>query len=62
MRPKLNFFVLNKKCHIWKRENTAFQHKKKLSPSVKHGDGSIMVWAYFAGELTSIVGMLDFEL
>lgn len=47
---------MNEKRYVW-REDTAFQHIN-LTPSVKHGGGRIMVWAYFAafgpGQVTII--------
>ena len=62
---KIELFGLNEKCYVWRKENTAFQHKN-LIPSVKHGGGSIMVWACFAasgpGRLAIIDGTMNSEL
>ncbi len=33
--------------YIWRKTNTAFL-KKYIIPTVKHGDGSVMVWGCFA--------------
>ena len=37
---KIELFVLNAKCHIWKKPSTI--------PTVKHGGGSIMLWGCFS--------------
>lgn len=46
-------------------ENTTFQ-RKNLKPSMKHGGGSIMAWAFFAaswpGPLAMIEGTRNSEL
>uniref|UniRef100_A0A8C4TBF5 Transposase n=1 Tax=Erpetoichthys calabaricus TaxID=27687 RepID=A0A8C4TBF5_ERPCA len=62
---KIELFGLNEKCYVWRKENTVFQHKN-LMPSVKHGGGSVMVWACFAasgpGQLAFIDGTMNSEL
>ncbi|KAG2458113.1 TCB1 transposase, partial [Polypterus senegalus] len=62
---KIELFGLNEKRYVWRKENTAFQHKN-LIPSVKHGGGSIMVWACCAasgpGRLAFIDGTMNSEL
>ncbi len=49
-------------CH---KTNTAF-HKKNIIPTVKHGDGSVMVWGCFAasgpGRLAIIDGIMNSAL
>ncbi len=61
----LQLFGLNEKCYVWRKKNTAFQHKN-LIPSVKHGIGGIMVWACFTasepGRTTIIYGTISSEL
>ncbi len=48
--------------YIWRKSNTAFQ-KKNIIPTVKYGDGSVMVWGCFAasgpGRLAAINGTMD---
>ncbi|KAI4875917.1 hypothetical protein NFI96_025592 [Prochilodus magdalenae] len=46
VETKTDLFDLNEERSVWRKENPAFQHKN-LIPSVKHGGGSIMVWACF---------------
>ncbi len=51
--------------YVQRKEHTAFQ-LKNLIPSVKHGGGSIMVWACFAaswpGQPAIIDGTMNSEL
>ena len=58
-------FGLNDQHHVWRKENTTFQHKS-LIPSVKRGGGSVMVWGCFAasgpGRFTIIDGTMNSEL
>ena len=44
---KVELFGLNEKRYVWWKPNTAFQ-QKNLIPTMKHGDGSVMVWGCFA--------------
>jgi len=37
----------NAQQHVWRKPNTAYQHKH-LTPTVKHGGGGLMIWACFA--------------
>lgn len=38
--PKIELFGMNKKCYVWRKQNTAFQYSNLVS-SVNHGGGSI---------------------
>ena len=38
--PKIEFFGLNAKFHIWRKPGSI--------PTVKHGGGSIMLWGCFS--------------
>lgn len=48
--------------YIWRKSHTAFQ-KKNIIPTVKYGDGSVMVWGCFAasgpGRLAVINGAMN---
>jgi hypothetical protein len=39
-KTKIELFVLNAKLHVWRKSDTI--------PMVKHGGGSIMLWACFS--------------
>ena len=55
---KIKLFGLNEKHYVWQQANTAFQHKN-LFTSVKHGGGSIMVWACFAASEPERLAIID---
>ena len=40
MKPRLNYFCLNAKRHIW--------WKPDIIPTMKHGGGSMRVWGCFS--------------
>ncbi|KAK3535322.1 hypothetical protein QTP70_007932 [Hemibagrus guttatus] len=48
--------------YVWRKSNTAFQ-KKNITPTVKYGGGSVMVWGCFAasgpGRLAVINGTMN---
>ena len=52
---KIELFALNAKCHVWRKPGT--------NPTVKYGDGSIMVWRCFSeagtGRLVRIEGKMN---
>jgi len=41
---KEKIFGHNTQQHVWRKPNTAYQHKH-LIPTVKHGGGRLMIWA-----------------
>ena len=43
-QTKVEMFGHNAQQHIWRKPNTAYQHKH-LIPTVKHGGGGLMFWA-----------------
>ncbi|KAI4885024.1 hypothetical protein NFI96_001807 [Prochilodus magdalenae] len=49
---------VNKERSLWRKENTALQHEN-LIPSVKHGGGSIVVWACLAASEPGRLGIPD---
>lgn len=58
------FELLNKKkrTHVWRKPNEALK-KQYVLPTVKHGGGSIMIWACFSwynvGNLVPIHGIMN---
>uniref|UniRef100_A0A8C7N1Z7 Transposase n=1 Tax=Oncorhynchus kisutch TaxID=8019 RepID=A0A8C7N1Z7_ONCKI len=59
---KIELFGNNAKRYVWRKSNTA-HHPEHLIPTVKHGGGSIMVWACFSsagtGKMVKIDGKMD---
>ena len=43
-QTKVEMFGLDAQQHVWRKPNTANQHKH-LIPTVKHGGGGLMIWA-----------------
>uniref|UniRef100_A0AAR2J9J3 Transposase Tc1-like domain-containing protein n=1 Tax=Pygocentrus nattereri TaxID=42514 RepID=A0AAR2J9J3_PYGNA len=60
--PKIKLFGHNAKCYVWCKSNTAY-HPEHTIPTVKHGGGSIMVWACFSsagtGKMVKMDGKMD---
>uniref|UniRef100_A0AAZ3QQ89 Transposase Tc1-like domain-containing protein n=1 Tax=Oncorhynchus tshawytscha TaxID=74940 RepID=A0AAZ3QQ89_ONCTS len=50
---KIELFGNNAKCYAWRKSNTA-HHPEHTIPTVKHGGGSIMVWAWRNGKNVSL--------
>ena len=48
---KIELFGYNDQRYVWKRQGEAFNPKNTI-PTVKHGGGSIMLWACFAASGT----------
>uniref|UniRef100_A0A674PB52 Tc1-like transposase DDE domain-containing protein n=1 Tax=Takifugu rubripes TaxID=31033 RepID=A0A674PB52_TAKRU len=59
---KIELFGHNAKQYVWRKSNTA-HHPEHTIPTVKHGGGSIMVWACFSsagtGKMVKIDGKMD---
>lgn len=59
---KFELFGNNAKRYVWRKSNTA-HHPEHTIPTVKHGGGSIMVWACFSsagtGKMVKIDGKMD---
>uniref|UniRef100_A0A8K9UU74 Tc1-like transposase DDE domain-containing protein n=1 Tax=Oncorhynchus mykiss TaxID=8022 RepID=A0A8K9UU74_ONCMY len=59
---KIELFGNNAKHYVWRKSNTA-HHTEHTIPTVKHGGGSIMVWAFFSsagtGKMVKIDGKMD---
>uniref|UniRef100_A0A8L0DPU9 Transposase Tc1-like domain-containing protein n=1 Tax=Oncorhynchus mykiss TaxID=8022 RepID=A0A8L0DPU9_ONCMY len=59
---KIELFGNNAKRYVWCKSNTA-HHPEHTIPTVKHGGGSIMVWACFSsagtGKMVKIDGKMD---
>ncbi|KAG0418638.1 Transposable element Tcb1 transposase [Dictyocoela roeselum] len=59
---KFNLFYSDGKVSVWREKGTGL-FEKNLSPTVKHGGGSIMVWGCFSyygvGKLVLIEGKMD---
>uniref|UniRef100_A0AAZ3QCA1 Transposase n=1 Tax=Oncorhynchus tshawytscha TaxID=74940 RepID=A0AAZ3QCA1_ONCTS len=59
---KIEHFGNNAKCYVWRKSNTG-HHPEHAIPTVKHGGGSIMVWACFSsagtGKMVKIDGKMD---
>uniref|UniRef100_A0A8C5PSG2 Transposase n=1 Tax=Leptobrachium leishanense TaxID=445787 RepID=A0A8C5PSG2_9ANUR len=57
MKPKSS--CLEKTQHyVWRKKGTAHQHQN-LTPTVKHGGGSIMVWGCFAASGPGRIVVID---
>jgi len=58
----LEIFGNNAKCYVWRKSNTAHDPEHTIT-TVKHGGGSIMVWACFSsagtGKMVKIDGKMD---
>ena len=63
-QTKVELFGHNAQQHVWRKPNTAYQHKH-LIPTVKHGGGGLMMWACFAatgpGHLAVIESIMNFS-
>ncbi|KAK3530954.1 hypothetical protein QTP70_007256 [Hemibagrus guttatus] len=59
---KMRLFGRSVSHYVWRKSNTAFQ-KKNITPTVKYGGGSVMVWGCFAasepGRLAVINGTMN---
>ena len=44
VETKVEMFGLDAQQYVWRKPNTAYQHKH-LIPTVKHGGGGLMIWA-----------------
>jgi hypothetical protein len=59
---KFPLFDPDKTCSVWRKPSTGLQ-KKNLTPTVKYGGGSVMVWGCFSyhgvGRLVFIDGIMD---
>ncbi|KAK3522272.1 hypothetical protein QTP86_000580 [Hemibagrus guttatus] len=59
---KIELFGRSVSHYVWRKSNTAFQ-KKKITPTVKYGGGSVMVWGCSAasgpGRLAVINGTMN---
>uniref|UniRef100_A0AAZ3RWT0 Tc1-like transposase DDE domain-containing protein n=1 Tax=Oncorhynchus tshawytscha TaxID=74940 RepID=A0AAZ3RWT0_ONCTS len=61
MKQRLSYLVITRD-YAWRQKNTAFQ-EKHLLPTVKYGEGSIMLWGCVAsagtGNLVKVEGCMD---
>uniref|UniRef100_A0A4W5K4N7 Tc1-like transposase DDE domain-containing protein n=1 Tax=Hucho hucho TaxID=62062 RepID=A0A4W5K4N7_9TELE len=59
---KMELFGINSTRRVWRRRNAAYDPKNTI-PTVKHGDGNIMLWGCFSakgtGQLHRIKGTMD---
>jgi len=59
---KYNIFGYDGKANVWRKPNTAMD-SKHLIPTVKHGNGSVMVWGAVAasgdGNFVFVEGIMD---
>jgi len=55
---KFNIFGSDGKQKVWRKPNTEFQ-EKNLTPTVKHGGGSIMVWGCFSAQGVGCLAFID---
>ena len=54
-------FGHNAQQHIWRKPNTAYQHKH-LIPTVKHGGGGLMIWAGSAATVPGHLAVIESTL
>ncbi len=61
---KIQLFGINSTRRVWRRRNAAYDPKNTI-PTVKHGDGNIMLWGCFSakgtGQLHCIKGTMDHQ-
>ncbi len=59
---KIELFGINSTCLVWRRRNAAYDPKNTI-PTVKHGDGNIVLWGCFSAkgteQLHPIKGTMD---
>uniref|UniRef100_A0A8C1LME9 Transposase Tc1-like domain-containing protein n=1 Tax=Cyprinus carpio TaxID=7962 RepID=A0A8C1LME9_CYPCA len=60
---KIELYGINSTRRVWRKKEDEYKLKKKNIPTVKHGDGNIMLWGCFSakgtGRLHCIEGRMD---
>lgn len=55
---KIELFGRNEQRYVWRKKGAEF-HEKNTSPTVKHGGGSIMLWACVAASGTGNISLVE---
>ncbi|GET66728.1 helix-turn-helix domain-containing protein [Rhizophagus irregularis DAOM 181602=DAOM 197198] len=55
---RLSWCIERQSCHVWQKNRTRY-NIENLTPTVKHGGGSIMMWGCFSGKGLGLLVKVD---